>query len=106
MTTLYLFAIANAVICFAIIFIALCRLNAMEGTVLVRVQTEYAGYVAGAFAAAFQPWWGEWPQWGSILIAGVLLLGLACSGHAWRRGEKDSPPRIATTDHAPEESSS
>lgn len=97
MTSLYLFAIANLAICAAIAFISLCRLNAMEGPVLYRVRSEYAGYIAGALGAGFQPWWGEWPEWGSLLIAGALLVGLIASSHAWRH---DTPPETAS-DHAP-----
>lgn len=97
MTDLYLFAIVNLAICGAIGFIALCRLNAMEGPVLYRVRSEYAGYIAGAIAAGLQPWWNEWPQWGSLSIAGALLLGLIFSGHAWKH---DTTPDVAT-DHAP-----
>jgi len=94
MNELYLFAFVNAALCAAIAFISICRLNAMRGaTVLVRVQSEYAGYVGAAFASALQPWWNEWPQWGSLAIATSLLLGLLFSGHAWR---KDKPPATAT----------
>ena len=101
MNTLYLFAMGNLSICAAIVFISLCRLNAMEGDVLLRVRSEYTAYIAGALVAGLQPWWGEWPQIGSLCIAGVLLIGLLCSGHAWRIGEQDFAPDIATTDRAP-----
>lgn len=97
MRDLYLYAVGNLVACGAIAFIALCRLNAMRAGVLLRVRLEYAGYVAGATASAFQPLWGEWPQRGSIAIAAALLVGLLCSGRAWAG---DVPPDVAT-DHAP-----
>lgn len=92
MNDLYLFAFANFTICIAIAAIAFCRLNAMQGPILYRVRSEYAGYVGGALGSAFQPWYGEWPEWGSIAIALALLLGLLCSRHAWRTG----PPASAT----------
>lgn len=95
MSKLYLFALANAALCAAVIFIALCRLNAMQGAVLFRVRSEYAGYMGAAVMSAMMPFWGEWPQWGSISMAGALLLGLLCSGHAWRG---DHAPEVAT-DH-------
>ncbi len=97
MSQLYLYAFANFVVCGAIAFIALCRLNAMRKGVLRLVKVEYAGYMTGAIAAAFQPLWGEWPQLGSLSIAGVLLIGLLCSSRAWAG---DVPPDVAT-DHAP-----
>jgi len=101
MNDLYLLALANAAICFGIVFISICRLNAMEGDVLMRVTSEYTAYLCAALAAAFQPWWGEWPQWGSILVSGALLFGLGCSGHAWRRGKQDMAPDVAHSDHTP-----
>lgn len=85
MNELYLFSMVNALLCGVIWFISLCRLNAMEGPVLYRVRSEYAGYVAASIASGLQPWWGEWPRWGSLSIAGAMLLGLLCSSHAWKR---------------------
>lgn len=96
MTELYLFALANFVMCMTIVFISICRLNAMKGDVLLRVKCEYAAYIGGALTSAAQPWWGEWPAYGSLAMAGVLLLGLLCSGHAWRRGDEDKVPAVAT----------
>lgn len=93
MTDLYLFALGNLVLCVTIAFIALCRLNAMRKSVLWRVRVEYAGYLAGAVASGLQPMWGEWPQWGSIIISSSLLLGLMCSSRAWAG---DVPPDVAT----------
>lgn len=94
MNDLYLFAIVNFGLCCGIAFISLCRLNAMQGKVLWRVRLEYAGYIGGTVAAGLQPWWGEWPQWGSICLASVVLLGLICSSSAWRG---DEPPESATS---------
>jgi hypothetical protein len=94
---LYLYAIGNLLACGAIAFIALCRLDAMRSGVMLSVRLEYAGYVGGATASAFQPLLGEWPQLGSLAIAAALLVGLICSGRA-RAG--DFPPDVAT-DRAP-----
>lgn len=97
MSYVYLFALANAVVCAAIVFIAVCRLNAMERTVFWRVRLEYAGYVGGAVASGLQPWWGEWPEWGTIGLAVAVLTALLCTGRAWHG---DRPPESAT-DRAP-----
>jgi hypothetical protein len=94
MTDLYLFAIANLALCCSIAFISLCRLNAMQRGVLWRVRLEYAAYLGGAVASGLQPMWGEWPQWGSVLLAAVLLIGLLCSGRAWAG---DQAPQSATS---------
>jgi hypothetical protein len=92
MDELYLFAFANFVLCGGVAFISFCRLNRMHGAVLDRVKSEYAAYMAAGIAAAVQPWWGEWPRWGSLSIAGALLIGLLCSSYVWR----DGPPKSAS----------
>lgn len=93
MSQLYLYAFVNFGLCLGVGFIALCRLNAMRKEVLFLVKVEYAGYLGGAIAAAFQPFWGEWPQLGSLAITVALLVGLLCSSRAWAG---DKPPDIAT----------
>lgn len=93
MNELYMFALANFLLCAGIAFIALCRLNAMRNTVIWRVRLEYAGYIGGSTCAGLQPWWGEWPQWGSIGIALAVFVGLICSSKAWKG---DKPPASAT----------
>ena len=97
MKDLYLFALVNVAVCAVIVFIALCRLNAMEKSVLWRVRLEYAGYVGGAVASGLQPWWGEWPEWGSVALALSVLCALLCTSRAW---QGDRPPESAT-DRAP-----
>jgi len=101
MNALYLFAFANLAINAGVFFISICRLNAMEGNVLLRVRSEYTGYIAGALICGLQPWWGEWPQWGAISISSALLIGLFCSGHAWRHDKQDQAPDIVQSDRAP-----
>lgn len=97
MRDLYLFAMANLVLCAGIGFIALCRLNAMRKGVLWRVRIEYAVYLGAAVACGFQPMYGNWPQWGDLCMPVALLGGLLASGRAWAG---DVPPDVAT-DHAP-----
>lgn len=92
-------ALLNAVLCLAVVFISICRLNAMRGRVIWRVRLEYAGYVGGALAAAVQPYWSELPEWGALAIVACLLNGLLCSSRAWRYGPPES-----TTIPAPLES--
>ena len=93
MKELYLFAFINFVACHVVIFISICRLNSMNKDVMVRVRSEYTAYIAGAMASAWQPTWGEWPQWGSLGITAALMIGLFCSSRAWH---KDVPPASAS----------
>lgn len=97
MRDLYLFAMANLMLCAGIGFISLCRLNAMRKGVLWRVRIEYAAYLGAAFAFGFQPLYGNWPTWGELTMPGAMLVGLLASGKAWAG---DVPPDVAT-DHAP-----
>jgi len=96
MTEIYLFAFANWAVCSAVGVIAICRLNAMQGSVLFRVRSEYAVYLGGATLSGFQFWLGEWPGWGDLAMSTALLVGLMCSAHAWRRGDADEAPDIAS----------
>lgn len=93
MNTQYLFALANIALSLTIVFVSICRLNAMGNRVLWIVRLEYAGYVGGAAASAVQPYWGEWPEWGTLALGLSLLVGLLCSGRAWKG---DRPPASAT----------
>jgi len=92
----YMFALANFAVCTAIGFIVVCRLNAIQDTVLYRVRGEHACYFAAATLSGFQPWFGEWPGWGSLAMSTSLLIGLLCSAHAWRRNDQDAAPPIAS----------
>lgn len=87
-----LFALANFVLCMLAIFMCLCRLNSMDGRVIYRVRSEYSVYLSCALVSALQPFYGEWPRWGSIAMAGGLVFGLFMSAKAWQHG----PPEITT----------
>jgi len=91
---IWLFSLANFALCAAVVVVSICRLNVMRTNVLWRVRAEYAGYIGGAVASGLQPWWSEFPKWGSISLAAALLLGLLCSGLAWKG---DKPPDSATS---------
>lgn len=85
-------------LCFAIFFIAVCRLNAMWGKhVLFRVKLEYAAYVAISWAVIGAPLVGEWPGWVMIGVLVGLLIILCAQAHAWRRSGRDEPPDEATS---------
>jgi hypothetical protein len=86
----YLFAVANFGVCFGIVFVSLCRLHVMNKAVLLRVRLEYALYIGGAWVSALQPMWGEWPEWGSLSIGTVFLIGLLLGGIGWREGPPES----------------
>lgn len=81
-----LFALANFILCVIAAGMCLCRLNIMQRGVLFRVRSEYALYLTCALASAFQPLWGEWPEWGSLAMAGGLVFGLVSSSKFWERG--------------------
>lgn len=92
-STQLLFALANFVLCLAVVWMCLCRLNSMTRAVLYRVRSEYSLYLTCALASALQPMWGEWPEWGSLAMAVALIFGILASRRAWARGA----PRSATT---------
>lgn len=96
MNDLLLFAFVNFALCIASALIVVCRLNAMHRGVLLRVRIEYSIGAGALVMGAFQPWWGEWPQWGSCALASYVLASLIASAKAWRQNDTDEPPEIAT----------
>ena len=96
MADTYLFAAANLFLCSGIVFVAICRLNTMRGKSLMRVRSEYACYLAAALTSAVQPWYGEWPGWASLAMAGAALFSLLASGHAWRDGPPCNTEKAST----------
>ena len=95
----------NAALCIAIVGICICRLNAMDKTVLLRVQFEYVFYMTAGFVSMARPWWGENVGWASVMLESAILCGFLSSSHAWKPvhtvdGIVDTPPESAKTDHA------
>lgn len=81
-----LFALANFVLCLTAVGMCLCRLNAMTFNVMYQVRGKYTVALTAALASALQPWWGEWPEWGSLAMAASLVYGLYVSTPSWRHG--------------------
>lgn len=89
-----LFALANMVLCLAAVGMCLCRLNSMTPNVFYRVRSKYAVILTAALASALQPWWGEWPEWGSLAMALSLVFSLVMGKPIWDHG----PPGSAYND--------
>lgn len=79
--------------CGCIVFVTVCRLNAMRGKVLLRVRLEYALWMFTAFAFLSSPWLGQWPGWLAVVVCYALAVIELCSWKAWRN---DTPPAEAT----------
>lgn len=96
----------NAALCLAIMVICICRLNAMDHYVLMRVRIEYVFCITAGFISMARPWWGENVGWASLMLESAILIIFFSSSHAWRpvrtsEGIIDTPPQNARTDHAP-----
>lgn len=96
----------NAVLCLTIMGICICRLNAMDRYVLLRVRFEYVFCITAGFISMARPWWGENVGWASLMLETAILIIFLSSSHAWRPvrtrdGVIDTPPDNARTDHAP-----
>lgn len=81
-----LLALVNLILCFSAVSMCLCRLNTMNTTVKLAVRAKYAVITAAALCSAFQPWWGEWPEWGSLAMSASLVFALLTSKSTWRNG--------------------
>lgn len=92
-----LFALAHLLGCAATMFIALCRLNAMEPPpgrrVRLRVRLEYTIALGVCFVSAVAPLYGEWPGYHSLLFSWGCFATMLCSSPAWAG---DRPPESAT----------
>lgn len=84
MTDVYAIAGANFLLCFACIFICLCRLNAMHADVKWQVVVAYAFGVGAFFYSATSPWIGEWPGKDSLAVSTWAFWELWSSRAAWR----------------------
>lgn len=96
----------NAALCLAIMGISLCRLNAMDRHILLRVQVEYVFYMASGFVSIGRPWWGENVGWASLMLESGILISFLSSSHAWpvvrtSQGLIDTAPENAQSEHAP-----
>jgi hypothetical protein len=92
----FLFSMLNLAICSGVGFVCLCRINAMHIHVRFGVRLKYACYLGAATVSGIKPLWGEWPDWGSVSVAFLLLIGLLSSSTAW--GD-DQAPSGATDFH-------
>jgi hypothetical protein len=90
----------NAALCIAIMGICVCRLNAMDEHVLLRVRLEYVLCMTTGFVSMARPWWGENVGWASLMLEITILAIFFSSSHAWRpvktrHGVIDTPPANA-----------
>lgn len=96
----------NAALCIGIMIVSVCRINAMDNTVLFRVFLEYAFFLTAAFVSLVRPFIGESVGWATVMLEAAVLASFFTSMHAWRRidvmgGKIDMPPESARSDVAP-----
>lgn len=92
-----LMALANLALCLTAVGMCLCRLNSMTPSVMYAIRSKYAVIVTAALCSGLQPWWGEWPGWGSLAMSASLVFALVVGKPAWRSG-----PPVTTRDLAKE----
>lgn len=99
MTETYLIALVNAAFCVAIIVILLCRLNAMGGSIRVKlaVRVAHAIGVGAMMCSMLRPMINEWPGYASLLVDTYVLMELWASRSAWHGIDGDQPPDSAIT---------
>lgn len=88
----YFWAGVNAVLSLSIMFVCVCRLNAITRCVLMRVKLGYVMLLMGAAANGMAPWKFEMPGWPSAAFAAAVLVQLVADAFQWRAG----PPVSAT----------
>lgn len=88
----YLPAGLNAVLCLAIIFVCICRVDLICPGVLRRVGVQYVVMIMAAAGHGCAPLLMELPGWTSVAFSGAVLLMLVLDSYQWRCG----PPPSAT----------
>lgn len=77
----------NFALCAGVVYIALCRLSAMNTHILVRVHLTYNLLIVSAAASALQYWlWGTYPDWPAIGFAAATISFLGMGARRWRNG--------------------
>lgn len=80
-----LLAVLNLIICLAIGWACICRLNADVCKHLLRPRARYTLLLAGALANGLQPvLWGTWPGVGTVIFGAAVLAGLLINVVRWR----------------------
>lgn len=92
-----LLAVCTWPCCAWIVFVSVCRLNAMGDHVLARVRLEYGIYNAIAVGVFLAPLADQWPGYLGFGVVLGLAVALTCSWKAWAG---DVAPAEAS-DHAP-----
>lgn len=83
-------ALANLAVCMTIVFVCLCRLNKMDGSVLVRVRSQYAVTLNCALACGWQPVWGDWPGVATLAMSAGVLFYMSINARNWTGGPPDN----------------
>jgi hypothetical protein len=84
----------HALLCLGIAGAVVCRLNVTHRGTRPDVRAQFAALFGGAVASGLQPvLWSEWPGWGSVTLAAMLLVYLVLGWQRWRHG---APPGTAS----------
>lgn len=90
MNMTYLPSGINALLCAAIVFISVCRLDKIDKEVLLRVGTQYVVLLMAAATSGASPWLWDLPGWATVFFSCAVLLMLVLDSYQWRRGPPDS----------------
>jgi len=90
MNHLYLPAGLTFILCAAIIFVCICRLDKIDKSVRLRVGFQYVVLLMAAAALALAPIFGQFPGWGVVVFAGAVLFMLLADSFQWHHGPPES----------------
>jgi hypothetical protein len=90
--------VSIAVVCAAVSWACLCRMDKMHKTTRIAFRLKYTLLATGAIAAALAPWmFPDVPRLGGLLFALTVLAFLLLGAPAWRSGAPD----YSESDRAP-----
>lgn len=82
--------VSIAVVCAAVSWACLCRMDKMHKTTRIAFRLKYTLLATGAIAAALAPWmFPDVPRLGGLLFALTVLAFLLLGAPAWRSGAPD-----------------
>lgn len=90
MTALYLPAGVNFIICMAIIFVCICRLDKIDSSVRLRVGFQYVALLMASAGLAAAPFFWQFPGWAVVIFAGAVLFMLLADSFQWHHGPPES----------------
>ena len=86
----YAMAIVNLAACLVVFCTCVCRITAVDKTVLLRVRMKFILLGPSALIFGISPLWGDWPGYASLAFSVSSAIGLLAETYQWKHGSPAS----------------